>query len=511
LNSIDARLGTGSNFEQYQADPVGFGEKVLGETYTTEIKALMESVRDNPLTVAMSANATGKTHGAARVAVWWFKSFSDSQVYTSAAPPEGNLKRLLWGEIASVTEKHPELFKSDTITTLNIARSAQSFIAGVTIPVSGSEAVREAKFSGKHAPHLLFIVDEADAVPDEVFKGIESCMSGGNARLLCMFNPRAEQGEVYRMIRDGRANVVKLSAFTHPNVVTGKDEILGAVTRSTTVRRINEWARPLNTDEQRNNECFKLPAFLEAATAKSQSGMQYQPLKPGNYKVMNPAFSYMVLGKYPAQGSTKIISREWISMARSRWDSYVSEHGEKPPSFSSPVAGLDVAEYGTDANCLLLRYGGFVPMLHTWSGIDVNETAAKAAAICKEKKAIRVNVDSIGIGAAVPGSMSGKGTQAAGVKTSKKPTQKCDEGEFNKLRDQLWWNCREWLRTDTGAMLPPDELLLEELLCPTYAVENGKIRVMRKKIMRELLKRSPDRADALCLTFYKPKLLFPEF
>jgi len=511
LTSINRQYSwAGYKYERYQTDPVGFGEKVLGESYTDGVRTLMESVRDNPVTVAQSANATGKTHGAARVAVWWYKCFPDSQVYTSAAPPEGNLKRLLWGELTGVTEKNPDLFKSDTITNLNIARSAQSFVCGVTIPVSGSEAVRESKFAGKHSPHLLFIVDEGDAVPDEVYRGIESCMSGGHARLLVMFNPRAELGEAYRMIRDGRANVVRLNAFDHPNVVTGKDEIPGAVSRETTVRRINEWTRPLVSDEQPDSECFNLPVFLEGATARSQSGMQYQPLKPRYYKVVNPAFSYMVLGQYPAQGSTKLISREWINLARSRWDSYVLENGERPPKLVNPIAGLDVAEYGMDANCLLFRYGGFVPTLHTWSGIDVNETAAKAATICKEKKAIRVNVDSIGIGAAVPGSMSGKGMPAVGVKTSERPTQKCDEGEFNKLRDELWWLTREWLRTDL-AMLPPDELLIEELLTPTYEVENGKIRTMKKKVMRELLKRSPDRADALCLTFYKLNLLFPDF
>jgi len=58
-------------------------------------------------------------------------------------------------------------------------------------------------------------------------------------------------------------------------------------------------------------------------------------------------------------------------------------------------------------------------------------------------------------------------------------------------------------------MLPPDELLVEELQTPTYEVRNGKIRIMQKQTMRELLKRSPDRADALCLTFYQPDLLFP--
>ena len=217
---------------------MAFGEHILGESYTDEVKEMMESVRDNVVTVAKSANATGKTHGAARVAVWWFKCFPDSQVYTAAAPPESNLKKLLWGEIGSIAEKHPEVFKTEEKTSLLIQRSAQSFLSGVTIPASGTPAQREAKFSGKHAPNLLFIIDEGDVVGDEVYKGIESCMTGGHARLLIMFNPRAEMGEPYRMERDGRASVVHLSAFAHPNVIHGNDVISGAVTRETTVRQI---------------------------------------------------------------------------------------------------------------------------------------------------------------------------------------------------------------------------------------------------------------------------------
>lgn len=38
-----------------------------------------------------------------------------SQVYTAAAPPESNLKKLLWGEIGSIVEKHPDLFKNRLI------------------------------------------------------------------------------------------------------------------------------------------------------------------------------------------------------------------------------------------------------------------------------------------------------------------------------------------------------------------------------------------------------------
>lgn len=462
----------------------------------------MNSVRDYPITVARSANATGKTHAAARIAIWFYKAFPDSQVYTSAAPPESNLKKLLWGEIGSALEKHQKLFTADSITSLFIARSAKSFISGVTIPASGTEAQREAKFSGKHAPYLLFIIDEGDAVPDEVYRGIESCMSGGHARLLIMFNPRNQSGEVHRMERDRRANVVKLSAFSHPNVVTGEDRIPGAVTRETTIRRINQWCRPLAKDEAVSGSCFEIPDFLVGLSARSQSGEEYPPLQSGFYKIMEPAFSYMVLGQYPTQGSHQLISQEWITKARSRWDSYVAEYGENPPQGIYATAGLDVGEFGTDSNVLCFRYNGFVEKPIAWGGVDTMETADRAVNEQRRRNVAIVNVDATGVGAGVAPSMQRQGCSAIPVKVASSPTQRTEMGEFQIMRDQLWWLCREWLRTDPGSTLPPDELLLEELLIPTYEVERGKIRIMKKSTMREILKRSPDRADALCLTFY---------
>lgn len=501
INKLESSGSDIEDYTQYQDDPVGFCEDILGETLTDDVKEMMESVRDNPVTVAMSANATGKSHGSSRVAIWWYKSFQNSQVYTAAAPPEQNLRRILWGEISDCVEKHPELFSSDDITALSISRSALSFVSGVTIPSSGTESAREAKFSGKHSEHLLFEIDEGDAVPDEVYRGIESCMSGGHARLLIMFNPRSEQGAVYRMIRDGRANVVKLSAFSHPNVLTGQNIIPGAVDRQTTARRIYDWTRLLTDGEEPGEDCFKLPEFLEGTKAKSLSGSEYPPLKPGWYKIMQSAFSYMVLGEYPAQGSTKLISREWIDAARSRWNEYVAVCGEKPPAYTSGIMGLDVAEYGSDSNCACFRYGGYVEKLVTWGGIDLSSTADKAVSEYQNRDVIRVNVDATGVGASIPSQMSRKSCSAIGIKVASRPTESTDLGEFRILRDQLWWNVREWLRTDPGAMLPPDEQLIEELMTPDYRVENGKIRIMKKDTMRELLRRSPDSADALCLTF----------
>ena len=113
---------------------------------------------------------THNSHGAGRIAVAWYKCHEHAQVYTAAAPPERNLKKILWGEIGSIVEDHPGLFTEDEVTSLNIQRKKKQFLCGVTIPTSGTEQERISKFSGKHAPYLLFILDEGDGIMDERLK-----------------------------------------------------------------------------------------------------------------------------------------------------------------------------------------------------------------------------------------------------------------------------------------------------------------------------------------------------
>jgi hypothetical protein len=495
------------SYHHYANDPVGFCVNELNEILTDDVKTMMESVRDNLVTIAISANATGKSHGAARVATWFYKSHEDCKVFTSAAPPYDNLKNILWGEIGSVVAKHPEMFQSDVVTSLDIRRGPEDFITGVSIPSAGTSKEREAKFSGKHQKHMLFILDEGDAIPDEVYSGIESCMSGGViVRLLIMFNPRQNSGAVFRMQRDNTAHVVHLSALRHPNVIEGKDIIPGAVTRDTTVRRINEWTRPAHPDEKiEDDSLFEVPGFLVGVTAPKKNGGFYLPLPAGKRKITNPAFSYMVLGRYPAQGTNQLISNEWISRARSRYDMYVLEHGNVPPAGIKGIMGLDCAEMGDDLNVACARYGGYLTNFErekdVWGGVDMMVTGDRAVSWHKSHDISCANIDATGVGASVAPQMQRSGCVAIGIKVAEKPTTKTEQGEFKRLRDQILWSVREWLRTDTSAMLPPCEELLEELSVPTYSVDTGKIEVMKKDDMKEVLKRSPNHLDALALTF----------
>jgi len=479
---------------RYQADPAGFGREVLGEYFTDDVVRVMESVRDYPITVARSGNGTGKTHGAARIATWFYLCFPGAKVYTTAAPPEQNLRNLLWG-----------------VTDMRISRSPNEFITGILVPSSGSPDERQARFSGKHAPYLLFIVDEGDAVPEAVYKGIESCMSGGMARLLIMFNPRSRTGPVYLKERRGEANVVELSAFTHPNVVTGEDKISGAVDRPTTVRRINEWTRPLMPDETPDGQCFEVPEYLVGVVGADRLGNPYPPLPAGWRKITDSSFSHMVLARYPAAAPTQLISEEWIDAAELRYRAYVAQYGELPPANVRPIMGVDVGEYGHDDSSLCRRYGTWVAPFITWNGVDVLITGDKVAEYFVLYNGLRANVDSTGVGAGVaPQVMRAlkarhypyRRGDINRIMVAAKPTKEVEHGQFAQLRDQLWWEVREWLKGDPGAMLPPDENLRDELLAPTYERDRrGNIKVTDKETLRTRLGRSPNKADSLAMTF----------
>ena len=495
-----------SLLEVYQRDPVRFGNEVLGHHYTSDVETLMRSLVDNPFTVAKSANATGKSFSSGDIALWWFTVFEDSKVFITAAPPIENLKNIVWGSMLRVVRLHPDIFNKFTIKELEIKRHDESFISGVTIPMTGTSQERVAKFNGKHSPHLLFIVDEGDAVPPEVYEGIEGCVSGGMARVLIMFNPKAQQGPVYQMEIENRAKFVNLSALRHPNVLSGDDIIPGAVTRETVVRRINQWTRPAVEGENPTaSRKFEVPDFLIGTTANSLQGIPYPPLKSGLRVIMDSAFSYMVLGQYPEQGENQLISVDWIKAARQRWDDYVALHGENPPAIR-PRLGLDVAEFGQDFNAPVLRYGNFVTRIERiWQGVDPTVSGEKAAEICRKYNVDILLVDGTGYGSSIAPQIAKllKGVRCISVKVAGKPSPMIttELGEFFQIRDQMWWACREWLREEE-AMLPPEPMLLEELMTPTYRInDRGRLQLNSKDEMREKLKRSPNYADALVLTF----------
>ncbi len=98
--------------------------------------------------------------------------------------------------------------------------------------------------------------------------------------------------------------------------------------------------------------------------------------------------------------------------------------------------GLDVAEFGSDANVLCVRYGGYVEKPVVWSGIDTVSSGDRAVDEYNVRDAIRINVDATGVGAGVAPHMQRQNCSAYAVKTASSPTEKTELGDFQILKDQ---------------------------------------------------------------------------
>lgn len=500
-------------YKAYQKDPAAFGRKFLKRKYTADVRKVMQSVVENRVTMVQSANGTGKSHAAADIAAWAYTCFPNAMVFTLAAPPVDNLKRNIWGKISGIVRDAPELFADSNVsipgTRIAKKNNDECLIEGLAIPVSGDSATLVSRFSGKHAPYILFIVDEGDGIPEEIYSAIEGCMSGGVARLLILFNPKAENGPVYTKQQNRGGVTLKLTAFNHPNVRTGEDLIPGAVNRDVTVRRINEWTRPLIAGEKINEEVFQVPDFLVGSTTQDDAGNYYKPLQAGYRKITTPDFSFAVLAEYPAVSEGQLISREWVNDAVSRYKLYTAEYGEIPPGGIQPVLGGDIA-VKIDSNVAFLRYGSFVAKPDEWKGLDLVDTAKRFTLIYKRANAMYANIDSNGVGASVAPTMQRAGCRAYEIMVTNKidPDQltkkELEEGHFALVRDLMMWRLAMWLRNDKGAMIPDDKELIQELIAPTYnkTKAGGKISVeSTEDIKKKIGGRSPDKLMALALTF----------
>jgi hypothetical protein len=125
------------------------------------------------------------------------------------------------------------------------------------------------------------------------------------------------------------------------------------------------------------------------------------------------------------------------------------------------------------------------------TGAVVNEAEMdKPAEIC---------VDSIGLGSGVADRLRELGYTVRDVNVSESPAFK--NSKAAKLRDELWLNVKDWLG-QRACKLPRDDDLRQELVGPTYTfTSNGNLKVEGKQELKKRGMRSPDIADALCLTF----------
>ncbi len=453
-----AEESLGGSEAKYRSDPARFAREVLGTEWWSSQRKIANAVARNRRTVVKSANGVGKTFLAADLALWYLYTHRPSVVITTA-PTWRQVRNLLWEEIRRRVAGSRKRLGGKLLTTR--LTLAEGWFA---IGMATDDAVR---FQGFHCENLLIILDEASGIDDRIWDAVEGVAVGKDNRVLAIGNPLEANGRFYKLFR-ARSGWSKhtISAFDHPNVVSGQSKIPGAVTRESVAERIAEWCEP-------------------AESAATPEAFEFD----GVWHVPNEIFKARVLGQFPSASDTSLIPLKWVEDAVARTLDAVG-----------PIhAAVDVARFGRDSTVIGVRQGPVLLEMIELNGFDTMEVTGRLVQACYRWSPDRVAVDSIGIGSGVVDRLIELGIR--GVEPVNVALPAHDPERFANRRAEVYWGLRERLRTG-DISLQPSETLAEQLSSLCYGVDSrGRIRIESKDSMRRRGIASPDHADMLAMLF----------
>lgn len=219
-----------------------------------------------------------------------------------------------------------------------------------------------------------------------------------------------------------------------------------------------------------------------------------------------PLRSQMLRGDFQAGASDpawQLIPTAWVKAAQARW---VKKEIKGPMT----AIGFDPARGGSDKSTAARRHGQWFDELVSVPGAVTTDGPTAAGFIVPLiRNGACVCVDSIGIGSSALDFIKGLnllvlpvvGSAASGL------SDKAGQLRFRNKRAEMYWRLREALdpTLDDPIALPPDQELLGDLCAVRYKIvtmgDKAGIQIREKDEIREALGRSPDKGDAVAMTF----------
>jgi phage terminase large subunit len=214
----------------------------------------------------------------------------------------------------------------------------------------------------------------------------------------------------------------------------------------------------------------------------------------------NPWVMATILGLFPPTGFNALLGPDDIDAAVKRY--YRPEDIANAPV----VLGCDVARQGDDSSAVARRQGRVAFPIRT---MRIPDTMILAQQFIRETNEHEVDCTFVdetgGYGAGVVDAMRSLGKDVIGVQFGGRAT---DYRYYNK-RSEMYMELANWVKA--GGQLPDDRELKEELCATTFIYQGDKFRIVEKEIIKDQIGRSPDKADALALTFAGPVTKRPMF
>lgn len=395
------------------------------------------------------------------ILLWWLLSCHPFCKGTVTANTMGQLETKTWAQFASMKEAcitghwFEITMAKNSMKAYHKEYKESWFVSAQTSKEENSEA-----FAGQHAANStsFYIFDEASGIPDKIWEVAEGGLTDGEPMMFAFGNPTRNVGMFYNCFHRDRSRWMTYKVDSREAQLTNK-------------KNIEEWRQTYGED----SDFFKV----------------------------------RVLGEFPATSTAQLIPTDAVDNAMTR-----EKPGINTQTLTQAIVGLDVARFGDDATVLCTRAGRDCASI-SWvvmrglDGKQVGERAHAHAQMLLDDYGfgqVRINFDRAGIGASVWEYFRYNNMD---------PRIKVNAVDFGagsrwplrylNKRAEMWCLMKDWIVKDEG-VLPRDEELKEQLIAPEYMFTPTKnqLQLEAKKDIKKRLGVSPDKADALALTFAEP-------
>lgn len=402
-----------------------------------------------------SGHGVGKSALVAMIILWAFTTYPDCRGVVTANT-ENQLKTKTWAELGKwfnlfIAGAHFQL----TATAL-LSRDPTRERTWRIDAVPWSEKNTEA-FAGLHnqGKRVLLVMDEASAIIDKIHEVAEGALTDANTEIIWLMfgNPTRNIGRFKEAFPGGQFAKMWLSRSVDSRTVPFTNHKL-----------FQQWIESYGEDSD----------FVRIR----------------------------VRGVFPRTGEMEFISAADVEAAMAR---------DVTTAITDPLAiGCDVARYGANESVIAIRKGRDAASIpwHFFRGLSTVELAQRVVETAGALSADGIFIDGGGVGGGVVDNVRhahlhcydiqfGGRDDVGGWATG-------NDGErYKNKRAAMWGAMRAWIRS--GGALPNDPELKAQLIGPTYTFTiKNEIQLESKEDMMRRGVESPDRADALALTFAYP-------
>lgn len=393
----------------------------------------------------------GKTAMAAWVILWFAltRDGEDWKIPTTASAWR-QLTKFLWPEIRKWTRRlRWDVIGRSPFNDRELSQMSLKLTTGEAFALASDNA---ALIEGAHASNILYIFDEAKAIPEETFDAAEGALSIGEAYILAISTPGEPNGRFYDIHRRKSG--------------------------------LDDW--------------YVLHVTKEMVIKAGRMDPTWAKQRRIQWGENSAVYQNRVEGEFAASDTDSIISLADIERANQRW----LERNDSDGWIDLTGLGVDIGR-GGDPTVIAKEYdhNGIKELIRS-NTRDTMAVAGMVEALLKVNRFVKAVMDIIGTGAGAYDRLRENDQLRSRVmpfvaSAKSDMMDSTDELGFINLRAAAWWNLREMLQRDEYD-IPPDDKLIGDLTTPKWRLmSGGKIKVEEKEEIKKRLKRSTDDGDAV--------------